>query len=192
MFLGKFFQYVACWTENFVKWYNIPMFHRPPLKSVSYFRNFVFGVEDSLVSTIGLLSGIAIASVPREVIIATGIVLIFVEAFSMATGSFLSEYSAEEYEHGTESLRKTNIISAAIMFCSYFVSGFIPLSAYLFLPVSQAFALSIALSATALFALGMVGAKISGTGLFKNGLRTVCIGGVAIIIGVLAGTILQF
>lgn len=28
--------------------------------SVSYFRNFVFGVEDSLVSTVGLLSDIAV------------------------------------------------------------------------------------------------------------------------------------
>lgn len=27
----------------------------------TYFRNFIFGVEDSLVSTVGLLSGVAIA-----------------------------------------------------------------------------------------------------------------------------------
>ena len=66
------------------------------LSSVSYFRNFIFGVEDSLVSTVGLLSGIAIADVPGHTIFLTGVVLIFVEAFSMAAGTFLSEYSAEE------------------------------------------------------------------------------------------------
>ena len=54
-----------------------------------YLRAFVFGVEDSLASTVGLLSGIAIAGAGRETILMTGIVLIFVEAFSMAIGDFL-------------------------------------------------------------------------------------------------------
>jgi len=62
-----------------------------------YLRNFVFGVEDSLVSTVGLLSGIAAAGVAQKDILVSGVVLIFVEAFSMAVGSFLSEEFAEEY-----------------------------------------------------------------------------------------------
>ena len=52
-----------------------------------YFRNFIFGVEDSLVSTVGLLSGVAIAGVPSRTILLTGVVLILVEAFSMAAGA---------------------------------------------------------------------------------------------------------
>jgi len=63
-----------------------------------YVRNFVFGVEDSLVSTVGLLSGIASAGASTATIFLTGTVLIFVEAFSMAVGSYLSEESVEEYE----------------------------------------------------------------------------------------------
>jgi len=61
------------------------------------FRNFIFGVEDSLVSTVGLLSGIAAADTSRFTIITTGIVLIFVEAFSMGIGSFLSEETSEQF-----------------------------------------------------------------------------------------------
>jgi VIT1/CCC1 family predicted Fe2+/Mn2+ transporter len=49
-----------------------------------YLRNFIFGVEDSLVSTVGLLSGVAVAGVASRTILLTGVVLIFVEAFSMA------------------------------------------------------------------------------------------------------------
>lgn len=71
------------------------LFRRP---SVLYVRNFVFGVEDSLVSTVGLLSGVAMAGVARQTIFLTGVILIFVEAFSMVVGSFFSELSAEEYE----------------------------------------------------------------------------------------------
>ena len=57
--------------------------------NTSYYRNFVFGVEDSLVSTVGLLSGISIAGVTNKTIIMTGVILIFVEAVSMGAGSFL-------------------------------------------------------------------------------------------------------
>ena len=54
-----------------------------------YFSSFIFGVEDSLVSTVGLLSGVAVAGVTRTDIFITGIILIFVEAFSMGVGNFL-------------------------------------------------------------------------------------------------------
>ena len=73
------------------------MLTQPRSVSASYIRNFVFGVEDSLVSTVGLLSGVAIAGVEQKYIFITGLILIFVEAFSMAVGSFLSEESAEKY-----------------------------------------------------------------------------------------------
>ena len=56
-----------------------------------YFSSFIFGVEDSLVSTVGLLSGVAVAGVNRSGIFVTGVILIFVEAFSMGVGNFLSE-----------------------------------------------------------------------------------------------------
>ena len=94
------------------------MFKKAPF--VSYFRNFIFGVEDSLVSTVGLLSGVAIAGVAKETIFLTGIVLIFVEAFSMAAGSFLSESTAEEYESGSNKVERSSFISGAVMFFSYY------------------------------------------------------------------------
>ncbi len=72
------------------------MNNQPP-RDDSFIRNFVFGVEDSLVSTVGLLSGIAVAGIGRSDIVVTGVVLISVEVFSMGVGSFLSERSAEEY-----------------------------------------------------------------------------------------------
>jgi VIT1/CCC1 family predicted Fe2+/Mn2+ transporter len=158
--------------------------------SVSYFRSFIFGVEDSLVSTVGLLSGIAIAGVQKETIFLTGIILIFVEAFSMAAGSFLSEYSAESYESGAEKPTKKNFISGIIMFFSYFGAGFIPLIPYIILPVEKGMAYSIGSSLGALFILGLIGAKISNTKIFKNSIRMMAIGGIAIGVGLIAGIFL--
>lgn len=59
-------------------------------------REVVFGLEDSLVSTLGAVSGIAVGSGDRYVVILSGLVLVAVEAVSMAAGSFLSSKSAAE------------------------------------------------------------------------------------------------
>lgn len=156
-------------------------------RSVSYFRNFIFGVEDSLVSTVGLLSGIALAETPRSTILTTGVVLIFVEAFSMGAGSFLSEYSVDEYTNKSEKTGKKERISSVIMFFSYFISGFIPLSSYMFFPVTTAFYSSIIFSLVALFILGIIGARICRINVIKNAFRMVLVGGSAIVVGSLAG-----
>lgn len=159
--------------------------------SVSYFRNFVFGVEDSLVSTVGLLSGIAIAGVPKSTIFLTGVILIFVEAVSMAAGSFLSEYSAEGYAQRLEEPSRRDFVASGVMFFSYFISGFIPLFPYAIFPVNVALAVSIVLSLLSLFMLGVVGGKISKIPILKNAFRVALVGGAAIIIGMLAGTIME-
>ena len=59
-----------------------------PKKYSLIVRNFTFGVEDSLVSTVALLAGIAIANVETKTIVLTGIVLIFVEGAGNFTPSF--------------------------------------------------------------------------------------------------------
>lgn len=159
--------------------------------SSSYFRNFVFGVEDSLVSTVGLLSGVAIAGVARGTILLTGVVLIFVEAFSMAAGSFLSEYSAEEYESKKVAALRLPLTASLVMFISYFVSGFIPLFPYVFWDTTDAFKVSIGFSLAALFLLGIFGARLSGRSLLKGGVRMLIIGGTATLIGIFAGQISQ-
>ena len=168
---------------------RIAMLNR--FSSVSYFRNFTFGVEDSLVSTVGLLSGVAVADVPRSTILLTGVILLLVEGLSMAVGSFLTEYSVEEYTHQKEKPTKRNIVSGVIMFFSYFLSGFIPLSPYIFWPVNIALGLSVTFSMISLFLLGVFGAKLSGTNILKDGFRMSLVGGAAIIVGMLAGNLLS-
>jgi len=56
-------------------------------------REVVFGLEDSLVSTLGTVSGIAVGSGEPYIVILSGVVLVFVEALSMSAGSYLSSKS---------------------------------------------------------------------------------------------------
>lgn len=161
-------------------------------RNATYFRNVVFGIEDSLVSTVGLLSGIAVADVSRRAILLTGIVLIFVEAFSMAIGSFLAESSAEKYIHKELSFSRSSLAGGVLMFFSYFLAGFIPLLPYAVLAVDPAFSISIACSLAALFLLGVGSARFfNGRRALSAGIRTALLGGLAILFGILVGTALK-
>ena len=154
-----------------------------------YFRNFIFGVEDSLASTVGLLSGIAIADVDRRTILVTGLVLIFVEAFSMAIGSFLSEQFAEDYIKQGEVPIRHALIGSVIMFASYLIAGLMPIWPYAFLDGNLAFWVSIGGSLLGLFLVGLLSGKISNTKLFNSSLRMMLIGGMAVLVGVIVGQI---
>lgn len=160
-------------------------------KTASYLRNFVFGVEDSLVSTVGVLSGIAAAKTSTPTIILAGVILIFVEAFSMGVGSLLSENVAEEFEEQKEKPLKESLLAGFIMFGSYIIAGFIPLMPYIIFAPQPAFWLSIIFSLASLFILGTAAARLSHTEALKHGIKMCLIGGAAIGLGVAVGLFLN-
>lgn len=159
--------------------------------SVSYIRNFIFGVEDGLASTVGFLAGIATAGVPRPTIILTGIVLIFVEAFSMGIGSLLSEHSAQEYTRHREVPFHGSFLGALVMFLSYGLAGFVALAPYILLDIGIALPFSIFLSLIVLFGVGALSARLIKINIFRHSLEMLFIGGIAITAGVIIGTLLQ-
>jgi VIT1/CCC1 family predicted Fe2+/Mn2+ transporter len=53
-------------------------------------REFVFGIQDGLLSTVGLLSGVSAATGDRAVVLLTGIAAAITGGVSMATGSYLA------------------------------------------------------------------------------------------------------
>ena len=154
-------------------------------------RNFVFGVEDSLVSTVGLISGIAVAGVQTGTILLTGLILVFVEAFSMAVGSLLSENSVEEYDRRKEVPLTKSLAGGVVMFFSYIVSGLLVILPYLIYQPDKALKFSVTISLLALFAVGMVSARLSGLHVLKRGVIMALVGGGAILIGVVVGKLVQ-
>jgi len=150
-------------------------------------RNFIFGVEDSLVSTAGLVSGVAAVGMASETVLLTGVVLIFVEAFSMAVGSLLSDNSARQFQVGRSVSLFKSVKGGGVMFLSYFFSGGLVILPYLFFSSANALPLSVGLTLLALFFLGMISAKLSKTSLLKNGLTMLLVGGVAVALGISVG-----
>jgi VIT1/CCC1 family predicted Fe2+/Mn2+ transporter len=152
-----------------------------------FIRNFTFGVEDSLVSTVGLLVGIAVAGVDQKSIIITGLVLIFVEAFSMAIGSLISERSVETYEAKGNISYSKPLKGGITMLFSYIAAGLIPLSPYFYSANTNAVIASIILTLIALFMLGAISARMFRSKVWRDGLFTFLMGTMAIVVGIVVG-----
>ena len=80
------------------------------IESRARIREFVFGIQDGLISTVGLVAGIQSATESNLVVIVTGFTAMFSGAISMATGSYLSSVRAKRHiRQGAESTRKSSL-----------------------------------------------------------------------------------
>lgn len=66
------------------------------IESRAQIREFVFGIQDGSISTVGLLAGIQGATENNIVVIITGLTAMFSGALSMAAGSYLSSGAQKE------------------------------------------------------------------------------------------------
>lgn len=157
--------------------------------SALYLRTIIFGINDSLISTVGFLAGISVAGVPRATIALTGVIYALVEAFSMAMGDFISEESAEEYMNKSSVSNRSSVIAAMMMFLSSVLAALIPLAPYLIFADSTALLVSASASILGLFIVGVLSARFSRLPVIWRGARMALLGGGAIVIGVLVGSL---
>src|SRR5688500_15773550 len=66
------------------------------IESRARIREFVFGIQDGVISTVGLLAGVQGATENNIVVIITGLTAMFSGAISMAAGSYLSSGAQKE------------------------------------------------------------------------------------------------
>jgi len=155
-------------------------------------REIVFGLEDSLVSTMGAVTGIAIGTGDQAVVILSGLVILAVEAISMAAGSFLSTKTAELAEDkSSKTVKKQSIKAAVVMFLSYFVGGAVPLTPYLFLEPSLAIFPSILFTVIALAGVGLWASRYTKRSPWKSAAEMVIISLAAAAIGYLVGWVVS-
>lgn len=169
--------------------------HRIRHVVVQYIREIVFGLEDSLVSTLGAITGIAAGAQNHSIVILSGLVIIAVEAVSMSAGSYLSSKSANEAEFALEhderrvSLGKGGdpVRAGAVMFVFYFLGGLIPLAPYFFLRINDAYFPSIVATGATLYLVGAWSAKYTKRSRMRSGLEMVAVSLSAALIGYLIG-----
>lgn len=167
-------------------------------------REIVFGLEDSFVSTLGAVTGIAAGTGDTHVVILSGLVIVSVEALSMSAGSYLSNKSAMEaeaeilIEEGPPPLAGSRPMagkpiqvhpmrSGVVMGIFYLIGGCVPLAPYFFLPIDLAYGPSILLTGLCLFGLGAWSASFAKKSPWKGGWQMVAISLGAATLGFIVG-----
>lgn len=155
-----------------------------------YLRSVLFGLQDGLVSTTGVVVGISAGVSDRAIIILASFVAIAVEASSMAAGEYSSEKAVHQLDRSGKH-RDDLMMGAALMFFSYLFAGLIPISPFLIFPVDTARIISIALALVSLFVIGYLKGKLVGHTALRSALEMLFIGGLATLIGLLVGNFLK-
>ncbi len=151
-------------------------------------RELVFGIEDSLVSTLGTITGIAVGAQSTYIVLLSAFVLIASESTSMAAGSYLSSVSVEEVGGASKKRATENpVTGAVVMWVSYVLGGFIPVLPYFFLPIHQAIPPSILLTVITLFLVGFWTAEYTKRPRIRSGINMAVISISAALIGYLIG-----
>lgn len=121
------------------------------LRDPFFVRNVVYGLEDSVISTTGVVVGVTFAGLPTPHILVAAIILILVESSSMAFGAFLADKSFVNAENGQ--VGSLNLLLYALaMFLSYIVAGVVVILPYL-LRLKHDYAYTVAIAVVLLFGL---------------------------------------
>lgn len=153
----------------------------------SIIRNLVFGIQDSFGSTVGFLSGVAVSGISRETLLFTGILLIFVEAFSMALGSLISEHVVLEARQQKKLPLFKSFAGPITMFIAYVTSGFVPLTPYILFWGPYSLLISIVVSLVTLSIASYFSARMYKISPMHHIKETLLISVIAIGVGVLVG-----
>lgn len=163
------------------------MFRASRRRASDYMRSAFFGAEDSLVSTTGLVAGIAAGSQDPSLVLLAGLVAVSVEAISMGAGQYLSQKAVDEMNGDTASPIGTGLT----MVVAYGLAGIIPILPMALLSYPLSLAVGVGSSLLALFIIGFVKGKIVKRSASRSGLEVLIIGGFATMIGLLVGVMLQ-
>jgi len=74
-------------------------------------REYIFGVEDGIVSTFGIITGVAVASYTNNFVILAGLASLFAGGISMMAGTYLSTKSQREFYESELNKEKKEIRS---------------------------------------------------------------------------------
>lgn len=155
-----------------------------------YLRSGLFGIQDGLVSTTGVVVGISTGVEDKAIIILASLVAVTVEASSMAAGQYSSEKAVHQMDKTgkhTDSL----IIGALVMFFGYLLGGIVPIIPTVIFNQPQARIIAIIAAFIGLFILGYTKGHLVKVKPLRSALELFIIGAIATSIGLLVGHIFR-
>jgi VIT1/CCC1 family predicted Fe2+/Mn2+ transporter len=172
---------------------------KTPLKDS--IREIIFGLEDSLVTSLGTVTGVAAATQSAGMVIISGVVVVCVSTLSMSAGSYLSSKTAASVRLRTadeKTLTGMSLKAALVMGVSYLLGGFIPIIPYFFdyfitKPVAIVFFtfISVVITALTLFFVGVWSAGCTKRHPLTSGIEMLLVSLGAAFVGALAGSLVH-
>jgi vacuolar iron transporter family protein len=151
-----------------------------------YLRSLMFGLQDGIVSTTGVVVGISTGVSDKAIIILAALVAVTVEASSMAAG----QYSSEKAVHQMDKTGKHTdnlYIGAFIMFISYLIGGSFSIIPILLLDQPIAKVIAIASAFVGLFIIGYAKGYFVGHKPLRSAIELFIIGSIATTVGIIVG-----
>lgn len=155
-----------------------------------YLRSVLFGLQDGLVSTTGVVIGISTGVEDKAIILLAAFVAVTVEATSMAAGQYSSEKAVHQLD--TSGRHTDNLLlGAVLMFFSYFAAGLIPITPFLLTDPEVARILAVIFAFFGLFAVGYIKGKWVKVSPLRSAFELFVIGAIATSIGLVVGHFLK-
>lgn len=155
-----------------------------------YLRSLMFGLQDGIVSTTGVVVGISFGIEDKAVIVLAALVAVMVEATSMAAGQYSSEKAVHQMDKSgkhTDSL----VAGAAIMFFAYLIGGAFSIIPTLIFNQPLGRYMAIASAFIGLLVIGYLKGKIVDHQPLRSAIELFAIGGIASAIGIIVGILMR-
>ena len=155
-----------------------------------YLRSLMFGLQDGIVSTTGVVVGISTGVNNKEIVILAALVAVTVEATSMAAGQYSSEKAVHQHDKNgkhTDSL----VLGAVIMFFAYLLGGAFSIIPTVIFPQEISRILAIISAFFGLFLIGYLKGRLVDHKPLRSAIELFIIGSIATTIGVVVGYFLK-
>ncbi|OGH38970.1 MAG: hypothetical protein A3B44_03665 [Candidatus Levybacteria bacterium RIFCSPLOWO2_01_FULL_38_21] len=155
-----------------------------------YLRSLMFGLQDGIVSTTGVVVGISTGVSDKAIIVLAALVAVTVEASSMAA----SQYSSEKAVHQMDKSGKHNdnlYIGTLIMFVAYLMGGSFSIVPILVFDQPIARILAIASAFVGLFIIGYIKGYLVKHRPLRSAIELFIIGSIATAVGIIVGYLLK-
>ena len=150
----------------------------------------MFGLQDGIVSTTGVVVGISTGVSNKEIVILAALVAVTVEASSMAAGQYSSEKAVHQKDKSgkhTDSL----LIGGLIMFFAYLLGGAFSIIPTILFPQEVSRILAIISAFSGLFIIGYLKGQLVDHKPLRSAIELFIIGSIATTIGVIVGYFLK-
>ncbi|MEK7064427.1 MAG: VIT1/CCC1 transporter family protein [Patescibacteria group bacterium] len=151
------------------------------------YRETIFGLEDSIVSTLGVVVGIAAGTDSRYIVVLSATIVVVVESLSMTAGTYLSNKSEMEINHARADIVRRSLTDSLSMAVSYVLGGVISVLPFFFFSPLGAIVPAIVLSVVLLFSIGYIKGKMAKINPVRSGLEMSLVSLTAALLGYLIG-----